>query len=86
MSVSAPPSLSPQAPDVQRRTVRDFFLARPARPYIHPYLGAILLGLVLFLAFFITGNGLGASGGLARARGPQRLFAQDGGRRQEPAG
>ncbi len=66
MSVSAPPSLSPQAPDVQRRTVRDFFLARPVRPYIHPYLGAILLGLVLFLAFFITGNGLGASGGLNR--------------------
>lgn len=34
------------------------------RPYINPYLGGTLLGVVLFLAFFITGNGLGASGGL----------------------
>ena len=32
--------------------------------YINPYLGGVLLGIVLFLAFFITGNGLGASGGL----------------------
>ena len=39
---------------------------RPTRPYIHPYLGGLLLGLVLFAAFFITGNGLGASGGLNR--------------------
>lgn len=39
---------------------------RPARPYVHPYLGGILLGVVLFLAFFITGNGLGASGGMNR--------------------
>jgi hypothetical protein len=40
--------------------------ARPEKPYIHPYLGGILLGLVLFLAFLITRNGLGASGGLNR--------------------
>lgn len=39
---------------------------RGAKPYVHPYLGGILLGLVLFLAFFITGNGLGASGGMNR--------------------
>jgi uncharacterized membrane protein YedE/YeeE len=39
---------------------------RSAKPYVHPYLGGILLGLVLFLAFFITGNGLGASGGMNR--------------------
>lgn len=37
---------------------------RQPRPYIHPYLGGALLGVVLFSAFFITGNGLGASGGL----------------------
>jgi uncharacterized membrane protein YedE/YeeE len=37
-----------------------------ARNYINPYLAGILLGLVLFLAFFFTGNGLGASGGLNR--------------------
>lgn len=37
-----------------------------AKPYINPYLGGTLLGVVLFLAFFITGSGLGASGGLNR--------------------
>lgn len=40
--------------------------ARVARDYINPYLGGILLGLVLFASFFISGNGLGASGGLNR--------------------
>ncbi len=39
---------------------------RPEKAYVHPYLGGALLGLVLFLAFFFTGNGLGASGGLNR--------------------
>ncbi|GAB4576325.1 MAG: YeeE/YedE thiosulfate transporter family protein [Anaerolineae bacterium] len=39
---------------------------RVAKDYVNPYFAAILLGLVLFLAFFITGNGLGASGGLNR--------------------
>jgi hypothetical protein len=42
------------------------FLQRPERGYVHPYLGGALLGVVLFLAFFLTGNGLGASGGLNR--------------------
>lgn len=37
-----------------------------ARPFVNPYLGGILLGLVLFIAFFLTGSGLGASGGLNR--------------------
>jgi uncharacterized protein len=45
---------------------RAFFLNRPKKDYIHPYLGGFLLGLVLFGAFFLTGNGLGASGGLNR--------------------
>ena len=40
--------------------------AREPRPYINPYLGGILLGLVLFSALFFTGNGLGASGGINR--------------------
>ena len=39
---------------------------RPPRPYVHPYWGGLLLGIVLFLSFFLTGNGLGASGGLNR--------------------
>lgn len=43
-----------------------FFGRRETRPYVNPYLGGILLGVVLFLAFFFTGNGLGASGGLNR--------------------
>lgn len=36
------------------------------RAYVQPYIAGTLLGIVLFLAFFITGNGLGASGGLNR--------------------
>lgn len=40
--------------------------ASRARPYMNPYLAGTLLGIVLFLAFFITGSGLGASGGLNR--------------------
>ncbi|HLA44047.1 MAG TPA: YeeE/YedE thiosulfate transporter family protein, partial [Aggregatilineales bacterium] len=39
---------------------------RVEKPYINAYLAGILLGIVLFLAFLITGNGLGASGGLNR--------------------
>jgi uncharacterized protein len=42
------------------------FFKRPEKPYIHPYLGGLLLGIVLFLAFLITRNGLGASGGMNR--------------------
>jgi uncharacterized membrane protein YedE/YeeE len=37
-----------------------------AKPYMNPYLAGTLLGIVLFLAYFITGSGLGASGGLNR--------------------
>lgn len=36
------------------------------KPYMNPYLAGTLLGVVLFLAFFVTGSGLGASGGLNR--------------------
>ncbi len=36
------------------------------RPYASPYVAGVLLGLVLFTAFFLTGNGLGASGGIHR--------------------
>lgn len=41
-------------------------MSERAKPYINPYLAGALLGLVLFGAFFITGTGLGASGGLNR--------------------
>lgn len=51
---------------------------RVERPYVHPYLGGMLLGILLFLAFFLTGNGLGASGGLNRLIvGVQDLIAPD---------
>ena len=36
------------------------------RPFANPYVGGLLLGVVLFMAFYLTGNGLGASGGLNR--------------------
>jgi len=39
-----------------------------SRPYINPYLGGTLLGLVLFLAFLLTGGGLGVSGGVNRVQ------------------
>lgn len=39
---------------------------RPERPYVHPYLAGAVLGVVLFLAFFLTGNGLGSSGATSR--------------------
>lgn len=35
--------------------------------YINPYLGGILLGLLLLLTFYITGRGLGASGAIKSA-------------------
>ena len=41
-------------------------MSERAKPYMNPYLAGTLLGVVLFLAFLITGTGLGASGGLNR--------------------
>ncbi len=59
------------APEKIKRFVKSINLRglfnRPEKPYIHPYLGGMLLGIVLFLAFLITRNGLGASGGMNRA-------------------
>lgn len=57
---------------------RPSFLARlvarrTERPYRDPYLAGGLLGLVLFASFFVTGNGLGASGGLNRIQ----VFVED---------
>ena len=41
-------------------------LNRPEKAYAHPYLAGTVLGVVLFLAFFLTGNGLGSSGATSR--------------------
>ena len=52
-----------------KNSLKGFFKAlfnRPAKEYVNPYLGGVLLGIVLFLSFFISGNGLGASGTLSR--------------------
>jgi hypothetical protein len=46
------------------------------RPYIDPYLAGAMLGVVLFLSFFVTGGGLGASAALSRVQtGVLDLFA-----------
>ncbi|MFA5814219.1 MAG: YeeE/YedE thiosulfate transporter family protein [Bacteroidales bacterium] len=34
------------------------------RPYMNPYLAGTMLGLVLLMAMYLSGRGLGASGGL----------------------
>jgi len=39
---------------------------RPEKAYVHPYFGGMVLGVVLFLAVLLTGNGLGSSGGTTR--------------------
>lgn len=38
------------------------------REYINPYLGGVLLGIVLFLAYFLMGSGLGASSAISRVQ------------------
>jgi hypothetical protein len=38
----------------------------PEPRYWNPYFSGVLLGIVLFVSFLLTGHGLGASGGLAR--------------------
>jgi uncharacterized membrane protein YedE/YeeE len=54
-------------PDKTRKRLRaNWFAWQAEKPYVNSYLAGALLGLVLFLAFLITGNGLGASGGLNR--------------------
>ena len=39
---------------------------RQRRDYWNPYVGGVLLGVVLFASFVMTGHGLGASGGVGR--------------------
>ena len=40
--------------------------AKEVNRFMNPYLAGVILGLVLFGAYFLTGTGLGASGGMAR--------------------
>lgn len=36
------------------------------KPYLSPYIGGIIVGIVLFLSFFLVGKGLGGSGAYTR--------------------
>lgn len=48
------------------KTEKKALFGRPEKPYVHPYLGGAILGVVLFLAILLTGNGLGSSGATSR--------------------
>ncbi|MCL4805910.1 MAG: YeeE/YedE family protein [Anaerolineae bacterium] len=54
------------SPTIEKEQPGQTAARRVAQPYVHPYAGGIILGLVLFATFFLTGNGLGASGGMNR--------------------
>jgi len=41
---------------------------REPRPYLDPYVAGALLGVVLFLGFYVTGGGLGASAAMSRVQ------------------
>jgi hypothetical protein len=41
---------------------------REPRPYLNPYVAGTLLGVVLFLSFYVTGGGLGASAAMSRVQ------------------
>ncbi len=43
-------------------------MIRQEKPYISPYLGGALLGVVLFAAYALTSGGLGASGAISRVQ------------------
>jgi hypothetical protein len=42
--------------------------ARAPRAYLNPYLAGTILGIVLFLTFYVTGSGLGASAAINRVQ------------------
>ncbi|HEX6386817.1 MAG TPA: YeeE/YedE thiosulfate transporter family protein [Anaerolineae bacterium] len=65
-------TLTPPRPATLQTLVRRL-ARRETKAYVNPYLAGILLGVVLFLSFFTTGNGLGASGGMNRIL----VFAED---------
>jgi len=39
-------------------------MSERSKTYMNPYLAGVLLGLVLLFTYYITGRGLGASGGI----------------------
>lgn len=59
-------TISTSEPQTGKRSWLAALTKREAKDYVNPYLAGILLGLVLFGSFFVTGSGLGASGGMNR--------------------
>jgi hypothetical protein len=57
---------TPSEEEIREEPSTEATQEQEANAYINPYLAGILLGVVLFSAFFFTGSGLGASGGLNR--------------------
>jgi hypothetical protein len=53
-------------PQIEETPAERTAVRRAARPYVHPYAGGMLLGLVLFTTFFLTGNGLADEHGRRR--------------------
>ncbi|MBI5932203.1 MAG: YeeE/YedE family protein [Chloroflexi bacterium] len=47
-------------------TFKKSLFNRTPKAYVHPYFGGMVLGIILFLALLITGNGLGSSGATSR--------------------
>jgi len=45
---------------------KNSLISQTPKPFVHPYFGGMVLGIVLFLALFLTGNGLGSSGATSR--------------------
>ena len=58
--------MSATAQPAQKSGLRALFMKRKAKDYVNPYLAGSLLGVVMFLSFLLSGNGLGASGGVNR--------------------
>lgn len=56
-----------------KKGLKAFLQKNETKKYVNPYVGGLVLGIVLFLSFFFTGNGLSASGGLNRFI----IFCQD---------
>ena len=57
-------------------TERTMATTKEPRPYLDPYVAGTLLGVVLFLSFYVTGGGLGASAAMSRVQtGVLDLFA-----------
>jgi len=53
-------------PSQEKVPIYKKLFSRKSKKYWNSYYGGVLLGIVLFASFFLTGNGLGASGGLSR--------------------